>query len=213
MELRLTTVETKTDNHYTADKVALRVELVLATGLKEVKVLDAYGGHGVVWRAASKKLKEQGVSVHRVAIDERDDLKNFHLHGDNTKVMRGMDLNRFDVIDLDAYGYPFEQLKVVFDSRFSGVVFVTAITVSMGIMHKDLLMQQGFTETMIDKAPTLCAKRGWDIFLSWLQKNGVKKIVHRGKARKHYLGFVLNDAVQLVKGCDTLEANTAVDRL
>jgi hypothetical protein len=151
----------------------------------------------LLWRAVERK---NGKKVKRTAIDQRKDMLQLHLHGDNVKVMSGMDIKNFDVIDLDAYGIPYDQLKIVFDKKYIGTVFVTAIQTMTGGMPHGLLEEIGFSKDMITKAPSLFARRGFQYLLEWLALKGVKKIIHRSKARKHYFCFVINDAEELEEG-------------
>lgn len=177
---------TKTDNTYFADKVLLRINN-LPKG-KCISVLDCFGGMGRTWKAVS------GISdkkIVRTPIDQRNDLKHFHLHGDNVKVMAGMDLKSFQVIDLDAYGLPVDQLQVLFNQKYTGIVFVTFIQSMMGRLSKKMLIDIGFSDDMIKKSPTLCSRGGFNYFLQWLSINGVTKIRHRSKNRKHYVAFQL----------------------
>jgi hypothetical protein len=176
----------KTDNHYLADKVALRAGMVRELG-DRFRVLDCYGGHGRVWRAVERMTGQQ---VDRVAIDMRTDLVSPHLHGDNVKVMTGLDLSKFDVIDLDAYGVPAEQLELVFRSEFRGVVFVTMIQTMTGAMPKSVGDSVGMPPSIYTTAPSLFARRGWEYFCAWMYARGVDRIRLREKNRKRYFGFV-----------------------
>ena len=134
------------------------------------------------------------MKVHRISIDVRLDLHDFHLHGDNEKILTGLDLSQYDVIDLDAYGIPFAQLQIIFDGGYTGVVFVTAIQTMMGRLPNDMLVALGFNDAMIEKAPTLMGRRGFQYLLEWLSMRGVTSLKHRTKHRKHYLTFKINDA-------------------
>jgi hypothetical protein len=182
----------KTDNHFVADKVALRAKYSpWAADGSPLRVLDAFGGFGVCW-AAVRRLT--GRPVMRIAIDQRHDLMEFHNHGENIKVMSGMDLSAFDAIDLDAYGIPAAQLDIVFGSPFRGVVFVTAIQSMQGGLPNLICEQLGFPKAIQQKAPSLVARRGWEYFREWLAVRGVSRIVHRSWNRKHYLAFAVNGA-------------------
>lgn len=180
----------KTDNHYLADKVALRIRhSCWPADNKPLRVLDGFGGKGVVW-AAVRKIS--GREIERTAIDERIDLVQFHIHGDNARVLCELNLTEYDVIDLDAYGIPAEQLEIVFKSGFSGVVFVTAIqTMQGGLPHK-IMDDLGFPAAIKELAPSLVARRGWYYLKEWLCFKGVKTIVHRTKGRKHYFCFTIS---------------------
>lgn len=177
--------ETKTDNSYERDKAALRVSM-LPDG--EVSVLDCYAGRGVVWKAVEKL---SGRKIKRLPIDIRADDIGFHLPGSNVGWLKSIDLRKYTIVDLDAYGVPYEQLQILFDRRYSGLVFVTFIQSVMGRMPSGLLESVGFSRTQIEKAPTLLGHRGWQYFLQYLALNGVSQITHRSAKRKHYLGFQL----------------------
>lgn len=181
----------KTDNDFLADKVQLRIDHCPKPKGRPARVLDCFGGKGTVWRLVEAKT---GGKVDRVCIDSRPDLSSFHLHGDNIKVMAGLDLSGFDVVDLDAYGIPAAQLVEVFDSGFRGVVFVTAIQTMQGGIPAAMLDDLGFPGTISKKAPSLPSRRGWQLIKEWLALKGVRKISHRSKNRKHYLCFQINDA-------------------
>lgn len=141
-----------------------------------------------MWRAVEKIT---GRKVDRTAVDSRADLHTFHLHGDNVKILRGLDVCKYDVIDLDDYGVPYDQIKEVFRQKFKGWVFVTFIQSVYGALPTKMLVDVGFSEEMIKKSPALINRRGWDHFKLWLALNGVHKIWHRSKGRKHYLCFHL----------------------
>lgn len=178
----------KTDNHYTADKIALRIKSINWDKFheKRIKVLDCFGGRGVLWGAIKKKT---GADIDRHAIDKRNDITDFHFHGDNVKVMMGIDLAEYDIIDIDAYGIPAEQLSLVFKSGFKGDCFVTAIQTMNGAIPNVISRDLNFPDEINKKAPSLLSRRGWQYFKEWLALNGVSEITHRSKDRKHYLHF------------------------
>jgi hypothetical protein len=177
----------KTDKSYLADKIHLRANH-LPEG--DIRVLDAFAGAGKIWSGVAY-LSER--KIRRLPIDKRDDI-GFHLPGDNLAYLGNLDLSRFNAIDLDAYGIPFQQLKEVFESKFSGWVYVTFIQVVFGALPIEFLGECGFTEEMIKKSPALFYKRGWEYFINWLAMRGVQTIYHRQHKRKHYLAFYLSGA-------------------
>ena len=179
----------KTDNDYLRDKIQLRIDHSPWPDGRPLRVLDAFGGKGRVW-AGVERLS--GRAVVRTGIDHRDDVTDFHLHGDNTKVMAGLDLARFDVIDLDAYGIPSDPLFECLRQGYVGTLFVTFIQVVHGRLPDRLLLDMGFSAEQLRKVGTLCSKRGWQYFLQWLARQGVTLVWHRSKARKHYMAFDLS---------------------
>lgn len=176
---------TKTDNSYLRDKVELRLRHLPAG---KVRVLDCYSGKGLIWTAV-RKLSKQDVKV--LPIDQRPDKFDFHLHGNNVEYLQTLDLSRFNVIDLDAYGVPFDQIECLVSRKYRGVVFVTMIQSIMGQLPHGMLEKIGFTKGQMEKAPTLFGKRGWQYFLEFLAMVGVQRIAHRSHGRKHYLAMSL----------------------
>lgn len=185
----------KTDNSHFDDKVALRIRH-LPDG-PVVKVLDAYTGHGTIWAEIARRCPGQTFEVTR--IDTRKGLPGTYLVGDNLKFMRSMDLRQFDVIDLDAYGMPVQQVREVLRSR--GVkarhVFVTAITVNMAAMPWEMLAASGITRSMRRKAPSLVGSRtkAWQTLLQWLASVGVRSIdvkrCESATTNAYYLHFAI----------------------
>ncbi len=182
--LRLILAQTtkKTNNSFLADKVALRSRNIPAG---PVRVLDCFAGSGLIWAAVKRKT---GRNITVLPIDKLG-YGGFYLPGDNSTFLAGLDLRKFDVIDLDSYGVPFEQLDIIHKRGFTGTLFVTFIQTSYGAITNGLLESVGFTENQIVKAPSLFAKRGWKYFLELLALWGVTEIRHRSHARKHYLAF------------------------
>lgn len=172
----------KTNNSYLGNKIELRMRFMPDSPI----VLDCYGGNGLIWDAIGIK---SGKHIKRIGIDKIDYNIGFFLDGDNLAFLSILDLNEFNVIDLDAYGVPYEQLKILFEREYKGRVFVTFIQSLYGQMPIGLLIDVGFSEEMVREIPTIFGKRGWQYFLEWLAKNGVGTITHRSHSRKHYLTF------------------------
>ena len=172
------------DNSHLDAKVMLRVNH-LPKG--PCKVLDAYGGHGVVWQEVSAKSKR--ADIYRVGIDKEK--RAGCVRGDNRKWLRGMMLSLFDVIDLDAYGIPFSQVEILFNRKFKGVVFFTFIQSSLGSIPSALIRVSGISHKAQRMCPTLFGQIGWQLWLDWLANNGVKRVYHMSTGRKHYGCFIL----------------------
>lgn len=174
----------KADNSYLVDKIKLRIEHLPQSD--KITVLDCFAGFGLIWKAIEKQTSKD---VMVLPIDVRKAQIGFRLPGNNRDFLSTLDLSRFDVIDLDAYGVPYEQLKTIFRRGYRGNVFVTFIQSIMNQMPYGLLVDIGFSEAMIKKTPTLFGKRGWWYFKQWLALNGVTEIYHRSHHSKHYLYF------------------------
>lgn len=182
----------KTDNHFLADKIMMRIKhSSWPKNGRKLKVLDCFGGKGVVWGNVEKI---SGMMVDRIAIDKRIDIMQFHIHGENSRILTEIDLSEFDVIDLDAYGIPADQIDIVIASGFKGVVFVTAIQTMNGVLPHKIIDDLKFPKSIKESAQSLVARRGWEYLKEWLFLKGVTEIIHRSKNRKHYFCFKVNDA-------------------
>lgn len=188
-------MKVKLDNAYTRDKIDLRINHLPAGA--ELTVLDCFAGDGIIWRGVERL---SGRAMRVLPIDVRADVSStFRLDGRNEDFLVSLDLRRFDVIDLDAYGVPYEQLRILFERKYIGTVFVTFIQVAMGKMPFSLLQDIGFSREMIDKSSTLFARRdrAWGYFCEWLALHGVNELHVRSKMegsrkRKYYIAFRLN---------------------
>lgn len=181
----------QTDNSFLVDKVKLRINHL--PDKNSLKVLDCYGGDGRIWR---KIIKETRKEIEILHIDQKDKRhKGLYLRGDNLKFLKTMDLTKFNIIDLDAYGQPIRQLESIFDfhkKRFLDcMVFVTFIQSGIGGLNRRMLTDIGYSKKMIEKIPTLFARDGIGKFKNWLALKGVKNIAIRSFDRKHYLAFKL----------------------
>lgn len=107
-----------TDNANLEAKVQLRASLV-SSGCR---VLDAFSGEGHVWRNVGDRIGGLGTWTR---VDQRR-LPGV-IHADNLRVLSGIDLSNYDVIDLDAYGDPTPHLSIVTRRGFKGLVFLTAM--------------------------------------------------------------------------------------
>lgn len=111
------------------------------------------------------------------------------MKGDNEKYLLGMDVNTFDIIDVDAYGSPFKILEILFKQNYTGIVHATFIQSLMGGLNHDLLIKLGYTVEMIKKCPTLFSKNGFDKFCEYLALNGVDQVNYLDIGRKFYFWF------------------------
>ena len=180
-----------TDSSYFMDKVELRINHLPRK--KNLKVLDAFGGEGRIWNKI-EKITNKKLSVLR--IDKEADKSGAYLKGANIKFMKNLDLSQFDVIDLDAYGTPYDQLEILFrhhreTDTLRAVIFVTFVQNMQGNLHRRLLYQLGYTKNMIDKVPSIFMRRGFEKLKEYLVLNGVVSIHYRGRDRKHYIAFRL----------------------
>ena len=183
----------KTDNSYFEDKVIMRLKHL--PEVEKIRVLDAFGGEGRVWN----KVRElSGRNIQTMRIDRKADRKGTYLKGDNIKYLASMDFSKFDVIDLDAYGVPFEQLEYLFkaarENKISAYVFVTFIQTAYGRLPYSLLRALGYSDAMFKKIPSLFNKDGFVKFQKYLSYQGLTEIYVRSKGGKYYIFFKIENS-------------------
>ena len=170
----------KTDNSYLNSKINLRVNHL--PDQQSIKVLDCFAGRSRIWKEINKKSNKD---INVVGIDRIS--YGSTLRGDNIKYLKGMNLNKYDIIDLDAYGVPFRQLEIVFQKKYKGILFITFIQSIFGRLPVRMLEKIGYTRKMIKKCPTLFNRNGIEKFKQYLAINGIKKITIINKNNKKYL--------------------------
>lgn len=183
----------KTDNQHLDAKVQLRARHLPDKSV--VSVLDCFHGEGVVWDAVRSKLPGRDIRV--VGIDQRRGLGGLYLHGDNRKYLSSMDLDSYDVIDLDAYGCPFDQLEILFSRKIASqkTVFFTYCKVSLGMLPYGLLEAVGFPRRMVAKCPSLFGRNQMEKMEAYLYLGGIRElsvVECRSRANKQrYIHFDL----------------------
>ena len=178
----------KTDNSELEAKVLLRLESLDDVAESPVRVLECYGGNGIIWEEVKSRTQRQ---IEILRIEKQSDRKGVYLKGDNLKFLGSIDFSDFDIVDLDAYGIPFAQLKIIFEKRFQGIVHVTAIQSAMRPLPTGLLTESGYSKEMLKKCRTLFYKSGDDQLLGYLAKKGISKIRRYKSGRKNYFWFYL----------------------
>lgn len=159
----------KTDNSHISEKVYLRAEFSPPGPLR---VLDAYGGKGILWDEV-RKLRD--VSEY-MAIEKIKGKNKSALCGDNEKILPKLNLSGYNVIDLDAYGFPVAQLESVLRNNTlqpGTVIFVTCILATVAPIPYGAAKYIGVTPTMIKKAQYLFTPMLREILAAILAKHGI----------------------------------------
>lgn len=157
---------------------------------KNIMVLNLYNGDNLIWSEICRR--NAGIDV--IGIDIKKDKKK-SLIGDNIKFLMSMDLSAYDILDLDAYGCPIDQLEIIFEKKYKGIIFVTFIQSYMGSLPKKMLNKLGYTNNMIDKIPTLFSRNGFEKLKNYLSTYCVNNILVYNIGRKHYLCFTIKNPV------------------
>lgn len=177
----------KTDNSYFNEKVMLRINHLPKTDT--IRVLDCFSGTGSIWKEVKKRT---GRNIITIGIEIENGKNNLSLKGKNNKYLSILDLSKFNIIDLDAYGVPFSQLEILFKRKYKGIVFVTAIQSGMGKLPNGMLQSIGYTDKMIKKIPTLFNTNFLAKLKQYLYLRGVRSIDGYFIGRKNYFVFNIN---------------------
>lgn len=104
----------KTNNHPAAAKAKaeLRRLVLEALGEDQADVFDAFAGNGAMY----ERVWHRARSYTGCDLVWYRDARLAYV-ADNRRVMRAIDLARFNVFDLDAYGSPWEQVCILVDRR------------------------------------------------------------------------------------------------
>ena len=177
----------KNDNSHIEEKLDIRQEVVRGIGKDKVRVLECYAGAGRMW--SSVKVDGVEISVTRIEIAKGKNKRA--LEGDCMKFLPSMNLDKYDIVDLDAYGIPAEQIRHLYDRGYMGKVIVTAIQSMQGSLPNAVLYANGFTDAMLSKSRTLFNRNGLAKLENFLYICGVKKIhgYFFGNERKNYFYF------------------------
>jgi len=173
----------QTDNSEIKIKLELRRSLVNDNFL----ILDCYHGTGELWNTIKK---DYNIKIYGI---EKEKGKGNGLYGDNVKILKTLDLSKYNIIDLDAYGIPFDQLYEIFNNPTLSdcIIIYTVIQTAQGGINKKLLDSYGITNNMFKKCSTIFKHHGHRAFLNYLNKNGVNEVSEyfvNKKSKKHY-GF------------------------
>lgn len=175
----------QTENSFFADKVRLR--LAHLPDKNPIRVLDCFSADGSLWKEIQKHTEKK---IQVLRIEKEKGKRGTYLPGDNIKYLSTIQLDIFDVVDLDAFGVPYPQLKILFERKYQGHVYVTFIQSLFGALPSDMMTELGFTEAMIRKAPILIYKAGRSRLLTYLGQKGISKTQIISIGRKHYLHFL-----------------------
>ena len=154
-------------------KVDLRIEAVESLGEpRHIHVLDAFHGDGVVWSLVKDQLPP-GWIVQLYRADYENHAAGT-LKVDNVRLLEVIDLNRFDLIDLDAYGYPDKQLRIIAARAPQIPVVMTTIWRAWGMVPNAVSRDLGFKFPK-GYAKTLVATVGEELWVAWLYQRGYRQ--------------------------------------
>jgi hypothetical protein len=183
--------KTNNDPKWISRKIELR--LLSLPQKQDIRVLDAFGGEGVLWKSV-KDLSKLNIKI--LGIDKKE-YSSKQLKGDNLKFLSSMDLSQFDIIDLDAYGSPFEQLNILYKRKYSGIVHCTYITQGLGGIPDIIFEKSNIPKKMHEKCHTIFRKLNHKMVFNYLHFIGITKVngyfgIKSTGMEKNYFYFFMN---------------------
>lgn len=160
-----------TDNSHFGAKIHLRLEAVDRCKRKNLYVLDAYSGYGHMWKEVQRQRPK--LNIRTLGIDQRN-MGPGVIRGDNLKVLPSLDLAAFDVIDLDAYGMPVQQLSIVAAKAPGVPVVVTAISQRLGCAPNLLMDSLGLPRGWSKESQTLFRQIMWEGWEGFCYQQGYR---------------------------------------
>lgn len=102
-----------------AEKIKIRLDSI--KGIDELIVLDCYHGNGDIW---SKIQTITGKEIRLLGIEKNASRSKFEvIQGDNRKVIKTIDLKKFNIIDLDSYSNPIGLIDYCYQIAEPGTIF------------------------------------------------------------------------------------------
>lgn len=172
----------QTNNSYLQDKIDLRIAFLPKKN--NINVLDLFSGSQNIWRSISAIT---GKTINIISIDIKKETGRFHIIGDNIKYLMNMHIDKYDIIDIDAYGIPFDHIDNILSRNFSGELFITFIKDKRGRLPNSMLEKLGYTPNMYKKCPTLFSKNAIDKLKNALTKYGITNIDYIAHNNKYYI--------------------------
>lgn len=163
-------IKTNNDKKWLQKKISLRLESL--PDKKEINILEAFGGDGILWDGV-KKLTKSKLTV--LSID-KNKYGRKQLQGDNLKFLSSIDLSKFDIIDLDAWGSPFSQLELLFKKKYSGIVHCTYIKSPLAPIPNIVFSSLDISEHIFSKVRTIFKNQYQGLFLGYLFTRNIFKI-------------------------------------
>jgi len=150
-------------------------------------VLDLFAGNNILWRNIDKD-RYYGV--------ELEPNKGKNLTADAKQAVDSLDLSKFNVIDCDSYGIPFEICRKIIEDKAvksDTVVLYTAITNAFTGLPKICVDALGIGE-IYKIAPTLFNANAITYFYDMLANLGIREVKYyevNDGYQKHYGYFVI----------------------
>uniref|UniRef100_A0AAU8AZJ7 SAM-dependent methyltransferase n=1 Tax=Dulem virus 36 TaxID=3145754 RepID=A0AAU8AZJ7_9CAUD len=165
--------------------------------LEHVCVLDCFHGKGEIWEnmhKLSKIDKVQGIEKNKKLHSCFDTL-----YGDNLKLLKTIDIDEYNVIDLDAFGSPFKQMDIIFArAQKPKVIIYTFCFSGMSGVPQEISRAKNIQK----KCKTIINGYLDEMFSAYLKLHGVTEwydITIKQNLRKSYGYFIYDSKKDLTR--------------
>lgn len=174
-----------TDNDGIDQKVMLRRQAVKSIR-EPLRVLDLFAGENKIWKC---------IGTDRYYGIEAEKGKGRNLHADNRAIIPHLDLSAFNVIDCDAYGTPYDQIKLLFDNgtmKSGTVVIYTCITGTLNRLSVKMIKDYGL-EDEYRRSRVLYNPYAAEMFHAMLYRYGIRSVTayHIKKSMDKEYGYFI----------------------
>jgi hypothetical protein len=123
----------KSDNNPQAHDAKVKLRGLVLEHIPDPRVFDAFAGAGAMYSAVWHKALAYTGCDQKPQSDQR-----LMFCADNRRVLRAIDLKPFNIFDLDAYGFPWDQAIIIRARRpiAAGELLGFCFTEAGGIMYK-----------------------------------------------------------------------------
>ena len=182
----------KTDNAHLNTKIGLRME-VISQVPGVIRVLDCYHGHGVIWEAIKK---QSGRDIKVDGIEKEKSKGTAIYRGECNKWLKSIDLTKYHIVDLDAYGIPVTEIITVLSRGFVGHLCVTLIQSQHGRLPHILNRSVGISRTIADQSRVVVNQDAWEKTMGMLYDRGIGTIRFAKHGRKIYFTCSTNKGLR-----------------
>ncbi len=189
----------KTDNAPIAAKRQIRLSIL--NTIKNPRVCEVFCGAGEMYRSVWYKAEDYIGIDKRKFFDER-----ITICGDAEKAIRTINLNDYNIFDIDAYGSPYNILSYIVQNRTEKgeLAFVltdgSAMDLRLGRVSRGLRELSGIKNHILKRASNIHDELIIEVVKNIERITGKKSsnfVIAKGKtgAAMRYYAFILNDAV------------------
>lgn len=133
-------MRTLTDNTSLSSKVMLRRHVLEIANFKSVTVLDLCAGEGKIWKEMRKHVNISGYTP----VDRKNKQPGTLREVVNTRLIEALYLAKYNVVDIDTYGEPWELWWTLFNQIITRtVVFLTRGSAKLGNNSQFVLERMG----------------------------------------------------------------------